>query len=125
MSVVVKMAKRRGTLGFKGTNKMYKHIEQMSFQHIRSVVNFIQDKCELCYVLLCDVINLPISIYAAGADLFGFLVHYPEDVQEKFLVFQLASTEKTVTKENLLTELCSLIAELNNSSNTVSVLMAN
>ena len=124
MSVVVKMAKRRGTLGFKGTNKIYKHKELMSFQHVRSIVNFIQDKCELCYVLLCDETNLPISMSTAGADLFGFLVHHSEDVQEKLLVFQLASTEKTVTKENLLTELCSLIAELNNSSNTVSVLMA-
>ena len=59
-------------------------------------------------------------IWTAGADLFGFLVHYPEDLQEKLLVFQLLSSEVTVTKEGLLTELCSLIAQLNNSSDTVS-----
>ena len=53
--------------------------------------------------------------------MFGFLVHYPEDVQEKLLVFQLPSLEGAVTKESLLTELCGLIAGLNNSSDTVSV----
>ena len=60
---------------------------------------------------------------SAGADLFGFLVHHPEEGQEKLLVFQLASNKRTVAKENLLTELCGLIAGLNNSSNTVSVVM--
>ena len=53
--------------------------------------------------------------------MFGFLVHYPEDVQEKLLVFQLPLSEGTVTKDSLLTELCGLIAGLNNSSDAVSV----
>ena len=65
----------------------------------------------------------PLYVWTAGVDLFGFLVHYPEDVQEKLLVFQLPSSEGTVTKEGLLTELCSLIAQLNNSSDTVSNLI--
>ena len=59
-------------------------------------------------------------MWIAGADLFGFLVHYPEDVQEKLLVFQLPSSEGTVTKEGLLTELCKLIAGLNNNSDPMS-----
>ena len=53
--------------------------------------------------------------------MFGFLVHYPEDVQEKLLVFQLPLSEGTVTKDSLLTELCGLIAGLHNSSDVVSV----
>ena len=110
------MAKRKGTLAFKGSNKTYKHKELMSFQHVRSVVNFIPDKCEL-YVMFYSTITLLTLIWIAGEDLFRFLVHYPEDVQEKLLVFQLASTE-----ENLLAELRSLLAELNNNSNAVSVL---
>ena len=59
-------------------------------------------------------------IWIAGADMFGFLVHYPEDVLEKMLVFQLPSLEGAVTKESLLIELCGLIAQVNNSSDVVS-----
>ena len=59
----------------------------MPFQHIRSVVNFIQDKCELCY----SVTTLLTLMWTARGDLFGFLVRYPEDIQEKLLVFQVAS----------------------------------
>ena len=64
--------------------------------------------------------HLLILTWTAGVELFGFLVHHPEDVQEKLLVFQLPASEGAVTKESLLTELASLIAELNNSSNKVS-----
>ena len=64
--------------------------------------------------------NSCLYVWTAGADFFGFLVHYPEDVQERLLVFQLPSSEGTVTKEDLLKELCSLIAESNDSSDTVS-----
>ena len=74
--------------------------------------------------LLNYILYLPTLTWTAGGDLFGFLVHYPEEVQEKLLVFQLPSSEVTVTKEGLLTELSSLIAQLKNSSDTVSNLIA-
>ena len=46
LPVWVQMAKRKGALTFGKTNKTYKHIELMSFQYVKSVVNFIQDKCK-------------------------------------------------------------------------------
>jgi len=52
--------------------------------------------------------------------MFGLLVQYPEDPQEKLLVFQLPSQEGT-TKDDLLTQICGLLANVNNSSDQVSM----
>ena len=53
--------------------------------------------------------------------MFGLLTQYPEDPQEKLLVFQLSPQERT-TKDNLLTQLCGLLADVNNNSDQVSQL---
>jgi len=55
--------------------------------------------------------------------MFGILAQYPEDTQEKLLVFQLPSHEGT-TKDNLLAQLCGLLADVNNSSDQVSYTLA-
>jgi len=55
--------------------------------------------------------------------MFGILAQYPEDTQEKLLVFQLPSQEGT-TKDNLLTQLCGLLADVNNTSDQVSYTLA-
>jgi len=54
--------------------------------------------------------------------MFGLLAQYPEDTQEKLLVFQLPSQEEK-TKDNLLTQLCGLLADVNNNSDQVSYIV--
>ena len=116
---MVQLTKRKGALKFgKGTNKTYRHIELMYFRYIRSVFNF--DKRKQLFMIIYPVISTDL-IWIAGADIFGLLIHNPDDLQERLLIFQLSSSEETVTKESLLAELCGLIAQINNSSDVVSV----
>jgi len=52
---------------------------------------------------------------------FGLVVDYPEDrSQENMLVFQFPHHVGAVTKDDLLTQLCSLISSANNITDKVS-----
>ncbi|XP_065888931.1 protein ECT2-like isoform X2 [Dysidea avara] len=86
----------------KSGGSQYKHVEFIPLQHVRSVVTFT-DK--------------------PGPEMFGLLTQYPEDPQEKLLVFQLSPQERT-TKDNLLTQLCGLLADVNNNSDQSQFLVS-
>ena len=51
--------------------------------------------------------------FVAESEMFGLVMVYPEESQEKLLVFQLPRHVGTATKYDLLAQLCGLISSVN------------
>lgn len=90
----MEIAKKRSAHGFRGPSKPYRHLEFLSYSHIRSIVDFIDSE---------DIIN--------G---FGLLVRWPEDPQERLLAFKVSGDESQ--KPAIIKDLSQLLAQTNYST---------
>ncbi|XP_065886683.1 protein ECT2-like [Dysidea avara] len=96
----IEITQKKMIVTFGRITTVYKHTQFIVFRQVRFLINF-----------------------TSGSEMFGLVVVYPEESQEKLLVFQLPRHVGTATKDDLLAQLCGLISSANNISDKTQLLI--
>ena len=103
----------------KTATKPFKHLEFLPYTYIRSIINF-EDTEGLLIVTSTSLPRSPLSLSLLSTDVsggFGLLVQWPEDPQEKLLVFGPENEDSS--KSETVRHLAKLMADAHFSTDPV------